>query len=115
NPFFCSTLPCSTPFNFATTLPQPNPFNSYDVTENTLDFYVETTFKGNDWSGNFGVRVLRTTTSAITDVSTPITLWTPSTTNATQTWNVGYSASQNFSQNSSYVLALPALNLSYWL
>jgi iron complex outermembrane recepter protein len=115
NPFFCSTLPCSTPFNFATTLPQPNPFNSYDVTENTLDFYVETTFKGNDWSGNFGVRVLRTTTSALTDVSTPISLWTPTTANATQTWNVGYSASQNFSQNSSYVLALPALNLSYWL
>ena len=60
NPFFCSSLPCSTPFNLASTLPVANPFNSYDVTEQTTSFYVEATFKGNDWSGNLGVRVLRT-------------------------------------------------------
>jgi hypothetical protein len=62
NPFFCSTLPCDTPFNLADTLPQPNPFNSYDVTEKTYSFYTEATFAGNNWSGNVGVRVVRMAT-----------------------------------------------------
>ncbi len=54
NPFFCSALPCATPFNLASTLPQANPFNSYDVTEKTTSFYVEATFAGTDWSGQPG-------------------------------------------------------------
>ncbi|MGB6306418.1 MAG: TonB-dependent receptor [Steroidobacteraceae bacterium] len=115
NPYFCSTLPCASPFNLATTLPVANPFNSYDVTEQTTSFYVEATFKGDEWSGNLGVRVLRTATTANTAVSTPISLWTPSTVNSTQTWNVQYSSSQEFAQKAQYTLALPSLNLSYWL
>ena len=35
NPAVCTTLPCSSVFNLADTLPQPNPFNSYEVTEKT--------------------------------------------------------------------------------
>ena len=57
NPSFCTGLPCSTPFNLAGTLPQANPFNSYDVTEKTFSFYTEATFSGTNWSGNLGVRV----------------------------------------------------------
>jgi len=115
NPFFCSTLPCDTPFNLADTLPQPNPFNSYDVTEKTYSFYTEATFAGNNWSGNVGVRVVRTTTMAATAQAVPVSLWTPDAANSTQTWNVQYSASQQFLQEATYTLALPSANLSYWL
>ena len=115
NPFFCSTLPCSQPFDFSQTLPQVNPFNSYDVTEKTTSFYVEGTFAGPNWSGNLGVRVIHTSTGALTAESVPTYLWTPSAANATQTYNVGYSTSTAFSQDASYTMALPSLNLSYWL
>jgi iron complex outermembrane receptor protein len=114
NPFFCTTLPCTSPFNLADTLPQPNPFNSYDVTEKTFSFYTEATFAGTNWSGNVGVRVVRTTTLAATAESVPVSLWTPTDANSTQTWNVQYSASQQFSQDAQYTLALPSANLSYW-
>ncbi len=115
NPFFCTKLPCATPFNFSQTLPQANPFNSYSVTEKTASFYVEATFAGNEWSGNLGVRVVHTSTTALTAESVPTYLWTPSAANSTQTYNVGYSTSTPFNQNASYTLALPSLNLSYWL
>jgi TonB-dependent receptor len=115
NPFFCSSLPCATPFDFSQTLPQANPFNSYDVKEKTTAFYVEATFAGTDWSGNLGVRVVRTTTNALTAESVPTYLWTPSVANSTQTYNVGYSTSTAFNQSASYTLALPSLNVSYWL
>src|SRR5262249_52357150 len=76
NPFFCSDLPCDSNFNFTDTLPQPNPFNSYDVIEKTFSFYTEATFQGNNWSGNIGVRVVHTKTQARTAQSVPISLWT---------------------------------------
>ncbi|HEY6925883.1 MAG TPA: TonB-dependent receptor plug domain-containing protein, partial [Steroidobacteraceae bacterium] len=52
NPQFCTdpTVPCASPFNFADTLPRPNPFNSYDVIEKTFTFYTEATFAGTNWS-----------------------------------------------------------------
>jgi len=116
NPFFCSSLPCSQPFDFAETLPQANPYNSYSVTENTLSGYLEADFAGNDWSGNLGVRVVHTTTSANTASAVPVSLWTPSNTaSSAQTWNVQYGASQPIGANGSYTLALPALNLAYWV
>lgn len=115
NPFFCSTLPCDTTFDLASTLPQPNPFNSYDVIEKTFSFYTEATFAGQDWSGNVGVRLVRTTTNASTAESVPVSLWTPDATNSTQTWNVQYSTSQKFLQDAQYTLALPSANLSYWI
>jgi len=119
NPFNCSpTPPCATPytpFNFSQTLPQANPFNSYSVSEKTISLYTEATFAGTNWSGNLGVRVVHTTTDALTAESVPVYLWTPSVANATQTYNVGYSTSTPFDQSASYTLALPSLNLSYWL
>jgi iron complex outermembrane recepter protein len=115
NPYFCSSLPCSSPFNLATTLPEANPFNSYDVTEKTFSFYTEATFAGTDWSGNVGVRVVRTDTMAQTAETVPVSLWTPTAANSTQTWNVQYSAAEQFSQNASYTLALPSANFAYWM
>jgi TonB-dependent receptor len=115
NPFFCTSLPCTQPFSYSSFLPQANPFDSYDVTEKTFSLYTEATFIGDDWSGNVGLRVVRTTTLASTAESVPVSLWTQSADNSTQTYNVQYSTSTQFSQQSSYTLALPSANASYWL
>jgi iron complex outermembrane receptor protein len=120
NPFYCQSYPtvCQapyTPFLFANTLPQPNPYNSYDVTEKTLSFYVQADFAGSNWSGNLGVRVVHTETSAATAAAVPVSLWTPTTVGATQTWNVQYGTSQPIGADGKYTLVLPSANLSYWL
>jgi iron complex outermembrane recepter protein len=117
NPQFCTSLPCSTPFDFALTLPELNPYNSYAVTERTADFYVEQTFATSDWSGNLGVRVVRTETTANTASAVPVALWAyPSGyQSTTQTWNLIYSNGQPIGANGSYTLALPSLNLAYWV
>ena len=49
NPQFCTSLPCATPFNFASTLPQVNPYNSYAVTENTFSMYLQADFSAPRW------------------------------------------------------------------
>jgi iron complex outermembrane recepter protein len=116
NPTFCTALPCSSPFDLSQTLPQPNPFNSYDVTEKTYSFYAEMTFAGTDWSGNLGVRVVRTTTLAATAESVPVSLWTQNaSTGSVQSYNVQYSTSSQFLQEATYTFALPSANVSYWL
>jgi TonB-dependent receptor len=115
NPAFCTTLPCSSPFDLSQTLPQPNPFNSYDVTEKTYSFYTEMTFAGTDWSGNVGVRVVRTTTLAATAESVPVSLWTLNASNSVQSYNVQYSTASQFLQEATYTLALPSANVSYWV
>ncbi|MFL6601357.1 MAG: TonB-dependent receptor [Steroidobacteraceae bacterium] len=115
NPQFCPSLPCDTPFNLASTLPQPNPFNSYDVIEKTFSFYTEATFKGDNWSGNVGVRVVHTKTQAQTAQSVPVSLWSADPNASTVTYNVQYSDAQAFSEDASYTFALPSANFNYWL
>ena len=117
NPQFCSSLPCSTPFNYALTLPQENPYNSYAVTEKTADLYVEQTFAASNWSGNLGVRVVRTATTANTASAVPTAVWAypAGYQTTTQTWVVNYGTSQPIGANGNYTLALPSLNLAYWV
>jgi iron complex outermembrane recepter protein len=116
NPFYCSSLPCSSPFDFSQTLPQVNASNSYAVTEKTISGYLEGEFGGSRWSGNLGVRLVHTTTTANTAPAVPVSLWTPSNTaSSTQTWNVQYGNSQALGGKGSYTLALPSLNLAYWV
>jgi len=125
NPFYCAPpavagqpANCSAAgipvFNFAETLPQENPYNSYDVTEQTISAYGELTFKGSDWGGNVGLRVVRTNTTASSAVAAPTSLWTPSTVGSTQTWNVQYPGSQQSNTKGNYTLPLPAANFNYW-
>ncbi len=116
NPFFCSSLPCSTPFDFSQTLPQANPYNSYDVTEKTFSVYGEMTFAGTDWGGNLGLRIVRTDTTASTAIAAPTSLWTPSTdASSVETWNVQYAAGQDSVTKGHYVLPLPSANFNYWV
>jgi iron complex outermembrane recepter protein len=113
NPQFCTGLVC-TPFNYASTLPQVNPYNSYAVTEKTFSVYLEADFAARDWSGNAGVRVVRTQTTASTASAVPVSLWTNNPT-GTVTYNVQYGNSQAIGANGDNTLALPSLNLAYWL
>ena len=116
NPFFCSSLPCSQPFDFSQTLPQPNPYNSYDVAEKTFSLYGEMTFAGTNWGGNVGVRVVHTTTEASTATAAPVSLWTPDNTNSsTETWNVQYAAGQLSDTKGTYTIPLPSANFYYWV
>jgi iron complex outermembrane recepter protein len=122
NPFYCPPAPAacnpaSLPvFNFAETLPQANPYNSYDVTEKTFSVYGELTFAGTNWGGNVGLRVVRTNTTASTATAAPVSLWTPSDTNSsTETWNVQYAAGQESITEGHYILPLPSANFNYWV
>ena len=120
NPFYCPPLPAACVastlpvFNFSQTLPQANPYNSYDVTERTLSAYGEITFSGEHWAGNVGLRIVRTNTTASTAEAAPTSLWTPSTVGSTQTWNVQYAAGQVSDTKGQYTLPLPSANFSYW-
>ena len=102
-------------FNYAQTLPQVNPYNSYDVTEKITSIYLEADFAAPRWSGNAGVRVVRTTTTAGTASAVPVAVWTPQPPGSTvQTWNVEYGTSQPIGANGEYTIALPSGNLAYW-
>jgi TonB-dependent receptor len=115
NPAYCSSLPCASPFNYAATLPQLNPANSYAVTEKTSSFFVQADFAAPRWSGNLGVRVVRTETTAATATTVPVALWTLQPNGSTQSWTVVYSNSQPVGANGDYTLALPSANLAYWV
>ena len=122
NPFYCPPAPAacnpaSLPvFNFAETLPQADPYNSYDVLEKTFSVYGELTFAGTNWGGNLGLRVVRTNTTASTATAAPVSLWTPSDTNSsTETWNVQYAAGQESITEGHYILPLPSANFNYWV
>jgi TonB-dependent receptor len=114
NPQFCPSLPCTTPFDYSLTLPQVNPYNSYSVTEKTLSGYLEADFASSRWSGNLGVRVVHTKTTAGTASAVPTAIWAYQQPGPTATWNVVYGTSQALGANGSYTLALPSLNLAYW-
>lgn len=110
NPYYPSTV-----FDFANSLPTANPFNSYKVTEKTYSGYVQTDWLGDRWSGNAGVRVVHTTTTAQYAQAVPTAVWTPDPNASTITYNVIYDLGQQTSSNSSYTLALPSLNFAYWV
>ena len=82
---------------FASTLPQPNPFNSYQVDREDLFVLHGGDFRRHNWSGNVGVRVVRTTTLAATAESVPVDMWTLEWRhNSVQSFNVDYSSATQF-------------------
>lgn len=119
NPSYCPSYPddCdgAQPFNFADTLPVANPFNSYDVTEDTSAFYLEGEFGGSNWSGNLGIRVVQTKTTAKYAESVPVSVWTTNPSASTPTYHVDYVTSGPVSSSDKYTLVLPSLNVAYWL
>ncbi len=109
NPYAPGTV-----FNFANSLPQANPFNSYEVTEKTYSGYLQTDWAGERWAGNLGVRVVHTDTSAQYAQAVPTSLWTADANASTVTYNVNYALGNQVRSDASYTLALPSLNFSFW-
>ncbi|MBS0365859.1 MAG: TonB-dependent receptor [Proteobacteria bacterium] len=115
NPLACTSLPCPTVFDYALTQPQVNPYNSYAVTEKSISGYLEGLFSGERWSGNLGLRLLHTTTTAQTAAAVPVDLWTLNPNSTTVSYTVDYGTSQPIGANGSYTMALPSLNFAYWV
>ena len=118
NPAFCSALPCSGAglLNYAALAPQPDPVNSYHITEKTTSFYLQGDFSGDLWSANVGVRVVHTATTANYSQSVPLSIYTPDqSVTLSPTLYVIPAPVQPASSGASYTLALPSLNASYWL
>ncbi len=113
NPGTC--VPTCAPFDYSLTVPQLNPYNSYDVTEKTVSGYVEADFQASRWSGNLGVRLVHTATTAQTASAVPTALWTLYPDSPTVSYTVIYGGQQPIGANGSYTMALPSLNFAYWV
>jgi len=112
NPASCS--PTCVPFSFAATQPAVNGFNSYDVSERTFSLYAEAELAGQNWSGNVGLRLVHTSTTASTAEAVPDWIYNTTPGSSTPTYTVHYPTSQPVSVNGSYTIPLPSANLSYW-
>jgi TonB-dependent receptor len=102
-------------YNFAATLPQFNAVNSYDVREDTTAAYFQADFSGQQWSGNVGVRLVHTTTTAGTAVNEIQTVTIANTADPTNPAIVGYSNPTPTTSTGAYTLPLPSLNFLYRL
>lgn len=108
-------VPAGTLYDFSETLPQFNAVNSYAVTEQTTAAYVEGAFGGENWSGNIGLRIVRTKTTASTAVDNILSIYDPTPDVATSAPQVTYSTPQPITAYGSYVQPLPSANYSLWL
>lgn len=102
-------------YNFADTLPQFNATNSYVVGEKTISGYLEASFSGHAWSGNIGLRLVHTQTSAATAINKIISVTVADTANPTASAVTEYSEATPIHANGSYTLPLPAANLNFEL
>jgi iron complex outermembrane recepter protein len=100
-------------YDFALSLPQFNAVNSYDVKETTTAGYFEATFAGGNWSGNAGLRLVHTSTTASTAINEIESVTIANTSNPTDPASVVYSDPVATSSKSSYTEPLPSLNLLY--
>jgi iron complex outermembrane receptor protein len=110
--------PSGTPgniYNFNLTLPQFNAVNSYSVAEHTTALYGELAFSGSNWSGNAGLRMVRTATTASTGVDNIESITIQGTSIPTNPAIVQYSQPTPTTSTGSYTLPMPAANFALWL
>jgi TonB-dependent receptor len=100
-------------YDFAASLPQFNAVNSYNVRENTWAAYFQADFSGEQWSGNLGVRLVHTSTTASTAVNEIQTVTIANTADPTNPAIVAYSNPTPTTSNGDYTVALPSLNFTY--
>ena len=106
-------VPGAPNYDFSRSLPQFNAVNSYSVKENTTAAFVEASFSASNWSGNAGVRIAHTRTTASTAVNEIQSVTIANPANPTDPATVVYSNATPTSSSNSYTLALPSLNLAY--
>jgi iron complex outermembrane receptor protein len=102
-------------YNFADTLPVRDPTNSYNVIEKTRTAFVEGNFSGEKWSGNAGLRVVRTSTYSATAIDQILAIDDPTPDVATSSPTVTYSDPEPVAESGAYTKVLPSANFSWWL
>jgi iron complex outermembrane receptor protein len=102
-------------YDFNLTLPRYNPANSYDVKEDTTAFFGEAVFAGSNWSGNAGLRFVRTTTHSSTSSHELLSFSDPTPDVPTASPIPSYGPEEPFSAKGSYTMVLPSANFSYWI
>ena len=107
--------PTGATFDFASTLPLRDPTNSYDVIEKTTSAFIEGNLSGEKWSGNAGLRFVRTSTYSATAIDQILAIDDPTPDIATSSPTVTYSDPEPVADHGSYTKALPSANLSYWV
>ena len=104
-----------TVYSLASTLPALNRTNSYSVSEKTTSAYAEATMSGDKWNGNFGLRLIKTQTTASTYVDNILSIYDPTPSIPTSSPNVTYSDPTPTSTHGSYVKPLPSVNFSEYV
>jgi len=102
-------------YNFADTLPQRDPTNSYNVVEKTTSAFLEGNLAGEQWSGNVGLRLVHTSTFSATAINQILAIDDPTPNIATSSPTVTYSAPEPVAEKGAYTKVLPSANLSWWL
>jgi len=108
-------VPDGTLFDFSQTLPTLDPVNSYVVDEKSLATFAQANLAGEGWTGNVGLRLIRTRTKSSTSVDNILSVYDPTPDVATSSPTVTYSDPQATSASGSYSMPLPSANFAYWL
>ncbi|MDV6330825.1 TonB-dependent receptor [Asticcacaulis sp. 201] len=96
-------------YTYASAAPVWNPLQSYRVTEKTWAGYVQANLAGERWTGNAGLRVVRTNTTA--------QAWDAKILNIIENgafnYTAVYAAPTPVSQDNEYTYVLPSANFNY--
>ena len=93
---------------------KPNAVQSYNVQEETLAAYLQANFRGDNWFGNLGLRVVTTdvsSTGAVRDIVSVAEYGDGEA--AISDMSVTYSDPRPMSASSDYTKVLPSMNLGY--
>jgi TonB-dependent receptor len=102
-------------FDADRTLPELNPVQSYDVTEDTNALFARADFGADRWYANVGLRWVDTDTTARTAVNTIVRVVDPTPNIPTSSPDVTYSEADPLTQKGSYSKLLPSFNAGVWL
>ena len=108
-------VPDGTVFDFSQTLPTLDPVNSYVVNEKSLAAFAQANLSGDNWTGNVGLRLVKTRTTSSTSIDKILSVYDPTPDVATSSPTVNYSDPQATSETGSYSMPLPSANFAYWL
>ncbi|MEJ0061551.1 MAG: TonB-dependent receptor [Terricaulis sp.] len=101
--------PDGDPYDYSAAAPVWNPLQSYDVTEETTAYYVQANLEGERWSGNIGVRVVQTNTSAQAWDAKILSIIE----NGAFNYTAVYDDPTSITQENDYTYVLPSANFNY--
>jgi len=96
-------------YDFANAAPQWNPLESYRVSEKTTSFYVQADLGGERWSGDLGLRFVKTRTSAQAWDAPILSI----TENGPFNYTAEYADPTPITQDGDYDFVLPSANFTW--